>query len=112
MKLSVGLMLAAVAFTVTHAGNLKTLRGSASFNDCPDTCPEKYKPVSDDNGVEYLNKCYLKMSQCRGTGSGSVDEGTQLYMDFLHAISLFLGSGSSEDGAIDEGSDLVDQTPV
>ncbi|EGZ26428.1 hypothetical protein PHYSODRAFT_418477, partial [Phytophthora sojae] len=46
---------------------------SCGSDGCPDECPDKYKPVMDDAGVEYPNKCFLRMAQCKGTSSGSLD---------------------------------------
>ncbi|KAG7399457.1 hypothetical protein PHYBOEH_008829 [Phytophthora boehmeriae] len=86
-------MLAAVAITAAHAGNPKTLRGTNSVDDCPETCPDKYKPVTDDKGVEYPNKCYLKMAQCRGVDSDSGSD------DTLVDLTDIFGSGSDESGS-------------
>ncbi|KAG7388307.1 hypothetical protein PHYPSEUDO_012833 [Phytophthora pseudosyringae] len=39
---------------------------------CPDACLEVYDPVTDENGVQYSNECYLQMAQCKSeTGSSS-----------------------------------------
>ncbi|KAL4162008.1 Extracellular protease inhibitor 10 [Phytophthora ramorum] len=36
---------------------------------CPDACLDVYDPVSDENGVEYSNECYMQMAKCKGTGN-------------------------------------------
>ncbi|KAL3662488.1 hypothetical protein V7S43_012343 [Phytophthora oleae] len=39
---------------------------------CPDACLDVYEPVTDENGVEYSNECYLQMAQCENnTGSSN-----------------------------------------
>nr|ACN94254.1 protease inhibitor EPI10 precursor [Phytophthora palmivora] len=35
--------------------------------DCPDACLDVYDPVTDENGKEYSNECYVKMAKCQGT---------------------------------------------
>ncbi|EEY59559.1 protease inhibitor Epi10 [Phytophthora infestans T30-4] len=35
---------------------------------CPDMCLDVYDPVSDENGKEYSNQCYMEMAKCKGTG--------------------------------------------
>ncbi|KAG3244273.1 hypothetical protein PI124_g10928 [Phytophthora idaei] len=46
---------------------VKSSTGSASGTvGCPDACLDVYDPVSDENGVEYSNECYMKMAKCKG----------------------------------------------
>ncbi|KAG7388306.1 transmembrane protein with EGF-like and two follistatin-like domains 1 [Phytophthora pseudosyringae] len=40
---------------------------------CPDACLDVYDPVSDENGVEYSNECYMKMAKCQGTSDKGND---------------------------------------
>ncbi|KAG2516773.1 hypothetical protein BBO99_00003878 [Phytophthora kernoviae] len=102
LHFSFGLMLAAVAITAAHAGNPKTLRGTDSTDDCPEVCPDKYKPVTDDKGVEYPNKCYMKMSQCRDADSDSGSD------DTLVDLTDIFGSGSDASGSDHVLLDLKD----
>ncbi|EGZ26427.1 hypothetical protein PHYSODRAFT_420139, partial [Phytophthora sojae] len=37
---------------------------SCGSDACPDKCPEIYKPVKDDTGVEHVNECAMRMAQC------------------------------------------------
>ncbi|RLN63877.1 hypothetical protein BBP00_00003801 [Phytophthora kernoviae] len=32
---------------------------------CPDVCTAEYSPVTDDNGVEYSNKCMMLIAKCK-----------------------------------------------
>ncbi|KAF4317002.1 hypothetical protein JM18_007924 [Phytophthora kernoviae] len=39
---------------------------------CPDVCTAEYSPVTDDNGVEYSNKCMMLIAKCK-TEKGKSD---------------------------------------
>ncbi|KAJ8530478.1 hypothetical protein ON010_g14434 [Phytophthora cinnamomi] len=64
MKFTLGLVLTAVAITSTIADD----NGEDS---CDFLCPEQFDPVTDENGVEYSNKCFMKLAKCGGTGGDS-----------------------------------------
>ncbi|GMF22100.1 unnamed protein product [Phytophthora lilii] len=38
---------------------------TSSGGACPDACIDIYDPVTDENGVEYSNECYLQMAKCK-----------------------------------------------
>ncbi|KAF1789178.1 GOLD domain [Phytophthora cactorum] len=55
------------ASTPATPSPVKSSTGSASDTvGCPDACLDVYDPVSDENGVEYSNECYMKMAKCKG----------------------------------------------
>ncbi|KAL4162188.1 hypothetical protein PRNP1_002735 [Phytophthora ramorum] len=90
MKLPSVLTCAAVVASTANAGNSNYLRSTGSnsaaggkqfdFSDvdqtsptligsgseaCPEKCPLDLKPVFDEDGVEYLNECMLRLAECR-----------------------------------------------
>ncbi|KAF4030729.1 Kazal-type serine protease inhibitor domain [Phytophthora infestans] len=74
MRFAVGLILAAVAVTTTHAGNHFMMNdssiASASGSDdistsCNFACFHVMRPVKDENGVMYPNECEMRRARCR-----------------------------------------------
>ncbi|KAG7399460.1 hypothetical protein PHYBOEH_008832 [Phytophthora boehmeriae] len=81
MKLTFGLLLAAVAATSTNAFNFDSVgikgkaadsglgsqasSSSGTASNCPDACLAYMSPVFDENGVEYPNECYMRAAKCK-----------------------------------------------
>ncbi|OWZ11679.1 protease inhibitor Epi10 [Phytophthora megakarya] len=40
-----------------------------SPTDCPDLCPAYDNPVTDENGVEYSNECYMRLAKCQDSSN-------------------------------------------
>ncbi|OWY95316.1 protease inhibitor Epi10 [Phytophthora megakarya] len=40
--------------------------------DCPDACLDVDDPVTDENGVEYSNECYMRLAKCQDS-SDNID---------------------------------------
>ncbi|ETK97214.1 hypothetical protein F441_00242, partial [Phytophthora nicotianae CJ01A1] len=55
--------------TMVHDGPCGTISETSppGTYDCPDLCPEIYNPVTDENGVEYANKCFMNIAKCEGS---------------------------------------------
>ncbi|OWY99412.1 protease inhibitor Epi10 [Phytophthora megakarya] len=51
--------------TMAHEGACASTPSSTYPAGCPISCPDTYKPVYDENGKEFSNECYKKMSKCR-----------------------------------------------
>ncbi|KAI9916347.1 hypothetical protein PsorP6_018148 [Peronosclerospora sorghi] len=79
MKVSTVLIYASLAVTSSQAGDpnslhvsdADTLNEKALSSHCPKKCPNKFKPVKDSNGIEFPNKCYMSMAQCKAEREGS-----------------------------------------
>ncbi|GMF28440.1 unnamed protein product [Phytophthora lilii] len=142
MKFATGLVLAALAVTAANAGNPNYLRATktesasddfdfsdsldaSGSSDCPEDCPDKYKPVKDSDGVEYPNECFMRMAQCTDA-SGSLGDLADLYGgsvdedDLTIDLTDLFGSDST-DGShvkvnimslIGSGSDQVDMQDI
>ncbi|GMF41303.1 unnamed protein product [Phytophthora lilii] len=53
------------ASTTTPSPVTSSSDNASKSTVCPDACLGVYDPVSDENGVEYFNECYLEMAKCK-----------------------------------------------
>ncbi|KAJ8516598.1 hypothetical protein ON010_g18430 [Phytophthora cinnamomi] len=67
MKFTLGLVLTAVAIT-------STIADGTGEDSCDFVCPEQFDPVTDENGVEYSNECFMKLAKCEGTSGDGNEE--------------------------------------
>ncbi|OWY95131.1 protease inhibitor Epi10, partial [Phytophthora megakarya] len=51
--------------TMAHEGACASTPSPTYPAGCPISCPDTYVPVYDENGKEFSNECYKKMSKCR-----------------------------------------------
>ncbi|KAL3662487.1 Extracellular protease inhibitor 10 [Phytophthora oleae] len=61
---------------------------------CPDACLDVYDPVSDENGVQYSNQCYMEMAKCKGTsdeGNKRIDNPSFSTLDAQRKLALAPG---------------------
>ncbi|GMF52756.1 unnamed protein product [Phytophthora fragariaefolia] len=51
--------------------------GNSGGNSCDFACLDFYQPVTDENGVQYSNECYMRLAKCRGDSNKSSGISTQ-----------------------------------
>lgn len=56
------------ATSTTPSPETSTAHSASGTVGCPDACLDVYDPVSDENGVEYSNECYMQMAKCKDNG--------------------------------------------
>ncbi|KAF4038127.1 Kazal-type serine protease inhibitor domain [Phytophthora infestans] len=75
MKVSVVLVLAAVAIAPAHAGNPSKMKdlptetpseSNGLGGSCNFACIKVMSPVTDENGVTYSNECMMRAAKCKG----------------------------------------------
>ncbi|GMF22099.1 unnamed protein product [Phytophthora lilii] len=59
------------ASTTTSSPETSSSGSASKPTVCPDACLDVYDPVSDENGVEYSNECYMQMAKCKGNDDGT-----------------------------------------
>ncbi|KAG6945095.1 hypothetical protein JG688_00016740 [Phytophthora aleatoria] len=81
-----------------------SLDGSGS-DACPEKCPMDFQPVKDKNGVEYLNKCLLRLAECTDSSvlaSSDMADVRGMFGSLEGTVEL-TGSGSNEHAEMDIG---------
>ncbi|KAG7380624.1 hypothetical protein PHYPSEUDO_006965 [Phytophthora pseudosyringae] len=53
------------ALSSTSSSAEASSAGSSTEQSCPDACTMEYSPVTDENGVEYSNKCAMLQAKCK-----------------------------------------------
>ncbi|KAG7399454.1 hypothetical protein PHYBOEH_008826 [Phytophthora boehmeriae] len=107
MKLTFGLLVAAVAVTSTSAVDFSAISTKNKATDapkssyCPDACLDYMAPVIDENGVEYSNECYMQAAKCKDKKKSTdpVADAEKLYG------RKFFQYSDSNSGSNDAGSD-------
>jgi hypothetical protein len=63
----------ATSSSATSAPQASTSGSSTGTVSCPDACIDVYDPVTDENGKEYSNECYMQMAKCQGDSNNRLD---------------------------------------
>ncbi|EGZ26442.1 Kazal-like serine protease inhibitor domain-containing protein [Phytophthora sojae] len=55
------------ATSATPSPKTSSSKSNSGAESCDFACLDVYDPVTDENGNEYSNECYMKLAKCRGT---------------------------------------------
>ncbi|KAG6611303.1 protease inhibitor Epi10 [Phytophthora cinnamomi] len=55
----------------TPSPKTSSSKSSTGEQSCDFLCLDVYEPVTDENGVQYSNECYMRLAKCRGTSGDS-----------------------------------------